>query len=293
MRALLGVAASVTLAGCSDSTAPGNSWPGGGQLIVFVSTRDGNNEIYSMHPDGTDLKRLTDSPAIDYMPQLSPDGTRIAFTSDRDGDYQVYVMNVDGTNVHRVSAAGAVSSGSPSWSPDGRHIAYDADDGGSQTIWTTDADGSNQHYLNVPGYFAVWGPDAIAFDRSSGGHSQIFLMDPDGGNVRQISQDTLNDYADGWSPDGKKIVFEAGDELNGAPVRIFTCDADGTNRVPFADGQPDAEDAAASWSPDGSRLIFESTRGGTKLDLYTARNDGTDVERLTNGPGANAMPSWR
>jgi len=28
-------------------------------------------------------------------------------------------------------------------------------------------------------------------------------------------------------------------------------------------------------------------------DLYTARNDGTDVERLTNGPGANAMPSWR
>lgn len=244
-----------------------------------------------MRPDGTDLKRLTDNPATDYTPQLSPDRTRIAFTSNRDGDYQVYVMNVDGTNVHRVSAAESQSSETPSWSPDGLHIAYDLFDGAAQTIWTTDADGSHQHYLNVPGYFAVWGPNAIAFDRSSGGHSQIFLMNPDGSNVRQISQDTLNDHADGWSPDGTKIVFEADGGPNGAPVQIFTCDADGTNRVAFPGDQPDAAEGAAAWSPDGSRLIFESTRGGN-LDLYTARNDGTDVEQLTNGPGANAMPSW-
>lgn len=199
---------------------------------------------------------------------------------------------IHGTGVHRVSAAEVMSSASPSWSPDGLHIAYNDSGGAVQAIWTADADGSHQHYLNVPGYFAVWGPNAIAFDRSSGGHLQIFLMNPDGSNVRQISQDTLNDYADGSSPDGTRIVLEADGGPNGAPAQIFTCDADGTNRVAFPGDQPDAVEGAAAWSPDGSRLIFESTRGGN-LDLYTARNDGTDVEQLTNGPGANAMPRWR
>ena len=127
---------------------------------------------------------------------------------------------------------------------------------------------------------------------AAAGILQIFLMNPDGSNVRQISQDTLNDYADGWSPDGTRIVLEADGGPNGAPAQIFTCDADGTNRVAFPGDQPDAVEGAAAWSPDGSRLIFESTRGGN-LDLYTARNDGTDVEQLTNGPGANAMPSWQ
>jgi len=105
-------------------------------------------------------------------------------------------MNVDGTGVHRVSAAEVTSSASPSWSPDGLHIAYNDSGGAVQAIWTADADGSQQHYRNVPGYFAVCGPNAIAFDQSSGGHSRIFLMDPDGSNIRQISQDTLDDHAE-------------------------------------------------------------------------------------------------
>ena len=103
---------------------------------------------------------------------------------------------IHGTGVHRVSAAEVMSSASPSWSPDGLQIAYNDSGGAVQAIWTADADGSHQRYLNVPGYFAVWGPNAIAFDRSSGGHLQIFLMNPDGSNVRQISQDTLNDHAE-------------------------------------------------------------------------------------------------
>src|SRR5512139_1785348 len=52
--------------------------------IAFVSTRDGNAEIYSIEADGAGLTRLTNNSAFDGEPAWSPDGQRIAFTSDRD-----------------------------------------------------------------------------------------------------------------------------------------------------------------------------------------------------------------
>src|SRR3972149_244325 len=66
--------------------------------IAFVSQRDGNEEIYTMNADGSNVQRLTfdvvGSPKSDLSPAWSPDGTRIAFVSNRDGgNYEIYVMN--------------------------------------------------------------------------------------------------------------------------------------------------------------------------------------------------------
>ena len=40
--------------------------------IVFVSERDGNQEIYVMDADGSNQTRLTDNQAIDEWPNWSP-----------------------------------------------------------------------------------------------------------------------------------------------------------------------------------------------------------------------------
>ena len=58
-----------TLATATDTT-PGR--------IAFVSTRDGNQEVYVVNTDGTGLTRLTNDPGADYFPAWSPDGSRIA-----------------------------------------------------------------------------------------------------------------------------------------------------------------------------------------------------------------------
>ena len=50
-----------------------------------------------MNADGSNLKRSTNNPAMDYWPVWSPDGKRIAFTSNRDGHYEIYLMNADGS----------------------------------------------------------------------------------------------------------------------------------------------------------------------------------------------------
>ncbi len=61
--------------------------------IAFMSTRDGNFEIYVINPDGTWLRRITTNPATDIMPVWDPAGVRLAFRSDRDGDRAVYTTS--------------------------------------------------------------------------------------------------------------------------------------------------------------------------------------------------------
>ena len=50
------------------------AFPGKNGKIAFVSTRDGNEEIYVMEADGTNETRLTTEPGRDIHPMFSPDG---------------------------------------------------------------------------------------------------------------------------------------------------------------------------------------------------------------------------
>jgi Tol biopolymer transport system component len=43
-----------------------------GSRLAFTSVRDGNEEIYSMRPDGSGMQRLTTSPANDRFPRWRP-----------------------------------------------------------------------------------------------------------------------------------------------------------------------------------------------------------------------------
>jgi hypothetical protein len=65
--------------------------------ISFVSSRDGNYEIYIMNADGSGQVNLTDNPAFDGTPSFSADGQKIAFISDRDGNEDICIMNSDGS----------------------------------------------------------------------------------------------------------------------------------------------------------------------------------------------------
>ena len=90
-------------------------WSPDGKQIAFVSSRDGNPEIYLMNADGSNQTRLTDHPARDVYPGWSPDGTRILFISNRDGAFEIYVMNTDGSNVVRLTRSG--NNVLPDWQP--------------------------------------------------------------------------------------------------------------------------------------------------------------------------------
>jgi Tol biopolymer transport system component len=63
--------------------------------IAFMSSKEGNNEIYVMDADGSNQSNLTNNDGYDDFPNWSPDGTKIAFASARDGNVEIYVMDVE------------------------------------------------------------------------------------------------------------------------------------------------------------------------------------------------------
>src|SRR5512132_2217714 len=123
----LGVGAVLLLAACgSDSTVgpPAGVEPLYNQ-IVFDSDRDDlNREIYVMNLDGTNVRRLTNSPFADFCPVVSPDGYRIAFYSSRlGGQLALYIMLADGSDAHYVE--GPVRSDMcPRWSGTGNRVLF-------------------------------------------------------------------------------------------------------------------------------------------------------------------------
>jgi len=102
--------------GCDHAYDEQPTWAGDSARIAFISSRDGNWEIYVMNADGTDQHNLTNHPADDWEPAWSPDGTQIAFVSVRDGNHEIYVMDADGSNVRNLTNHPA-HDGSPAWSP--------------------------------------------------------------------------------------------------------------------------------------------------------------------------------
>ena len=95
--------------------------------ILFTSSRDGNYEVYTMNPDGSEQINLTQHRASDFGAVWSPMGDKIIFVSDRQGTRvrDLYVMDADGRNVRRVFKRKArATRASPTWSPDGKQFAY-------------------------------------------------------------------------------------------------------------------------------------------------------------------------
>src|SRR3989442_6710063 len=104
-----------------SNSAP--AWSPDGKQLAAVLTKDGSSQIYLMNADGTNLRRITFSDAIDTEPFFSPDGQSIYFTSDRGGSPQIYRMPASGGEPQRVTFEGSYNV-SPRLSPDGKTLAY-------------------------------------------------------------------------------------------------------------------------------------------------------------------------
>ncbi len=184
--------------------------------IVFVSDRDGNAEIYSCNPDGSNISRLTNNAATDDEPAWSPDGSHIAFVSDRTGHREIYIMNADGSNVVRRTFSGSYTR-NPAWSPDGARIAYSSSSNGGANISVVGAmSGSPSLLFETPGRIAApsWSPDGTKLVLVSDSYAydfvwDIFTINADGTNFTALTDDMFDhfDYVSPrWSPSGTKIA---------------------------------------------------------------------------------------
>ena len=68
-----------------------------GTRVAFWGSVGGQQDIFAMDSDGSDVINLTNDADPDSWPSYSPDGTQLLFNSYRDNNDEIYRMNEDGT----------------------------------------------------------------------------------------------------------------------------------------------------------------------------------------------------
>jgi len=273
------------------------------EVIAFYSDRDGNTEIYTIHPNGSGLARLTNDPSYDDSPAVSPDGTHIAFLTARHDPnpqfpnlkYEIYVIDIDGSDLQRLTNTEAAED-HPAWSPDGSKIIFDADydADGFYEIYTIHPDGSNLRRLTstqANDQFADWSPDGrqIAFSSDRNGNWDIFVMDADGRNPHPLTDSPNWELFPAWSPDGKRIAF-IGLVPRSRNTDVFVMNVDGSDMRQLTDTPSFDENPA--WSPDGSQIAFQTERDGN-FSIYVMNADGSHPRPLAAHPAEDFWPSWK
>ena len=243
-----------------------------GSRIAYTSDRDGNGryEVYTIAADGTDERRITESPpSVTYVgPKYSPDGTKLLVAkreSPTDPNQDLYIINADGTGIPQRLTTGANNAESRAWSPDGMRIVFNnvVDGVGQIFVVNTNGTGMTQITTNsantpplvIGGFFPpfrgdvtpAWSPDGqwITFASDRTGNFEINIVRPDGSSLSQVTYTTNQELSLAWRPLPGMIV-----ETPGYPVMVNN----GTN-------------------------VFPATRSGSAsaAQVYTLRNSGSTV----------------
>ncbi len=200
--------------------------------IAFVSYRDGNQDIYRMNFDGSDVVRLTNDPAAGDRPAWGPDGRRIAFHSTRSGTAQIYLMNADGSDQEQVTDA-ASGCLDPTWSPGGERIAcYRAAGSGIEAVAL--ADGSMES-LTESGFLPNWSPDGESIAYIVG--TTLHRVDV---STRAVTNLGRTGYSPTWMPDSSALLYTT--ESSGADIFLLdleTMDSTTVYAGPGEDHEPD------------------------------------------------------
>ena len=79
------------------------AWSPDGRRIVYQAEADGVKQLYTINPDGTGKKQLTNNTSIHVGAQWSPDGGAIIYRSTEGGSWGIWRMNADGANPVKLS----------------------------------------------------------------------------------------------------------------------------------------------------------------------------------------------
>jgi eukaryotic-like serine/threonine-protein kinase len=239
------------------------------------------------------VTQVTDWPGLDDFPSLSPDGKSVAYCSDHSGSFEIYIKPfTPGAKEFQLTNDGQQNF-QPAWSPDGQLVAYHSKARGG--IWVIPSSGGGPKQLTDFGTHPAWSPDGkqIAFqsyplnDLGAGGRiamppSTLWTVPSQGGEPKQLTQ--VGNPAGGhgapsFSPDGKRLAFEA-DDYNTSAIWSVSTNGEGvkliSERIPFA--------YEPVYAPDGKSIIFMAVgRGAQQTPIDPGTGDAAGEPSTIGG----------
>ena len=193
------------------------SFSADGRSLVYVEMNRHENAWQVAFDPGSDSvtgrpAQITRGVRRYSSPEISPDEKALAFASQGEAQEDLFIINLDGSQTRQLTNDHAQDR-NPRWSPDNRQIAFLSNRSGKYDIWKVNEDGSGLEQMT----------------------------DVTGVNV----------FSPVWSPDGKRLLYQAGDNNSfiieaGKPLAAQT-------PLPLPGQQPPGF-LPWSWSPDGKLL---------------------------------------
>ena len=229
------------------------------ETIVYSSIQPANWDLYLFDGRGSEPRRLTTDPGLDYNGVISPDGRWVVFTSERTGSPDLYVLDLHGDAAPRPLVEGPAMEDAAAISPDGGRLLF---------VSTRDG---NADVFEMP--FRPEDPSAA-------------------GEARNLTRHAAGDYNPAFSPDGTRILFSSSRDTavatsTGASPgptylasELYVMGADGTDVRRLT--HHESWDGAPAWTADGQGVFFYSQRDGESR-IYRTGVDGAADAGSTAG----------
>ena len=270
----------------SKSAAPATGKKKGVMLMNRIGPSA--SDLYIANADGTQERKLLQTPGFDYHASFSADGQWVLFTSERNGLGQsdIFRARLDGSDIQPLASTPAVEDQAV-LSPDGVRVAFvSTREGYRANVWVLDLKSGQLRNLT--------GTDSVQGDPSGPDGYFRPAWSPDS-QWLAFSSDRLTD----WRGHDNGHGWEHTQELS---IYIIRADGQGFRRVA---SKPGYCLGSPKWSPDGKRVIYyeistEQTWGARRPELVATVEsqicsvDVSTGERLvhTSGPGLKVFPQF-
>lgn len=221
-----------------------------------------------------------------YCPFWTPDGSSIVFGSTGREANNVWSVSLSDKVATRLTEGGGYH---PTVSPDGKYVSYD-DRGAYGRIFKMPTGGGDPVMVtpnSVEGNFSYWSPDGSAIVFNSRG--DIWRVSSEGSDLARVTSMESDVRRPAFSPDGRKIAFDAADKDASGNRDIWVFDAASSTYTRLTETR--GMDVQPHWSPDGTRLAFMSERNGNR-DVWIMKADGSEAVQVTFDRGMDVWPRW-
>ena len=187
-------------------------WSPDGTRLVVESDKQDRPGIWTVRPNGRDLRRLTSWRA--GSPAWSPDARKIVFV--RGPTSRLWVVSAEGGRGHALIRREIGEQLNPDWSPRGDRIAFNTEPYYGQSergLYVVRPVGTGLRRLRVAGSMPRWSPDGrrIAYLTVTSDNADTWVVNVLTLRTKAVRtyRARLNGSAPVWSPDGKSLLVSA------------------------------------------------------------------------------------